>query len=171
MTSLWKMFEGGVVMRDLVRPSASRASERCAVSAGGMVLFFALAMILWWASRRDALPQDLLDALWIGANVCVFVAINAGGVSTAWFSVQALRLAEQEESRAYSTGAFNPRAVRIVDPKSGLVFREANHPVLRTRQDVREARASASVRFNGRTAKCGCASGNSTPIVSGEDRE
>ena len=75
-------------MRDLVRPSASRASERCAVSAGGMVLFFALAMILWWVSRRDAVPRDLRDASWIGANACVFVAIIAGGLSTAWFSVR-----------------------------------------------------------------------------------
>lgn len=130
-------------MRDVVRPSASRASERCAMSAGGMVLFFALAMILWWFSSSDALTRNVRDALWIAANVCIFITIIAGGLSTTWFYVRALSLARHEESRGYSTGAYNSRAVRIVDPKSGLVLREAKDPVLRNRRDVADARVRA----------------------------
>lgn len=158
-------------MRDVIRPSASRASEHCAMSAGGMVLFFALAMILWWLSGSEALPRNIRDALWILANVCIFITIIAGGLSTTWFYLRATSLAKHEESRGYSTGAYNPRAVRIVDPKSGLILREANDPVLGNRREVREARASASERFDARTATVGGASGGSNRTVTSDDRE
>ncbi len=135
-------------MRDVVRPSASRQSERCAMTAGGMVLFVALATTLWLCSRNTAIPEDLRVVLWVSANTSIFIAIVPGGCATTWFYLRSFSLAALEESRGYSTGPYNARAVRVIDAKSGLVLREAHDPVLRSRKEVLEALRRARARRN-----------------------
>lgn len=135
-------------MRDVVRPSAARASDFCSASAIASLLLAVLALVLWLASRDAALSAHARCSLWTCSTVAIFISILPGGLTTTWFYVRGLQLVEREEARGYSTGAYNPRKLRIIDPKTGLILREATDPPLENRRDVADARERARTSRN-----------------------
>lgn len=133
-------------MRDIVRPSAVRASEYLAVAGGGMLLFALLAALLWQLSRNEDLSTQLRDSLWIAATTSVYVSILPCGLATTWFYLRCFSLAKREEANGYATGLYNPRRLRIVDVKTGLTLREADDPPFENRAEIAAARRRAILR-------------------------
>jgi len=132
-------------MRDVVRPSAARFSDFCLVSAIASLLLAVLALVLWLASRNLELSVTTRESLWAWATATILISILPGGLATTWFYVRGFRLVKREEALGYSTGQYNPRKLRIIDPRTGLILREAADPPFTSRREVAGALARAQM--------------------------
>lgn len=134
-------------MRDVVKPSSYRAVDGMLVATSGAVLFALVSLGLVWLMASVQLDESWHSVVLVAGNVSVWMCLGPCGLSMAYFYMRGFQLIRREEKKGYSTGPHTEGRLFIVDPRTGLVLRRPEEPPLRTRHEVRLARAQASELF------------------------
>lgn len=101
--------------------------------------------------------------------IVVCMCLGPCELSMTYFFLRALHLRKREESLGYASGPYAEGSIFVVDARTGLILRRPNDPPLKTRAEVKDARAQASERFDVRTALGEAASENTSRASSSVD--
>ncbi len=134
-------------MRDVVKPSSHRAVDGMLAATSGAVLFALVSLGLVWLTASVHLEESWRSVVLVAGNVSVWMCLGPCGLSMVYFYLRGFQLIRREEQRGYSTGPHAEGPLFVVDPRTGLVLRRPEDPPLKTRQEVKLARAQASELF------------------------
>jgi hypothetical protein len=138
-------------MRDAVKPSAYRAGDALIIATSGAVFFALVCLGGVWLMTSVQLDNLERSIVVIVGNIAVCMCLGPCGLSMTYFYMRALHLRKREESLGYASGPYAEGTIFVVDARTGLILRRPDDPPLRTRADVKNARARASERFDART--------------------
>ncbi|MET3637480.1 hypothetical protein [Curtobacterium oceanosedimentum] len=149
-------------MRDVVKPSAFRAGDALIIATSGAVFSALVCLSGAWLMATDRLDSPTRSIVVVVGNIAVWMCLGPCGLSMVYFYLRALQLRRREEKLGYATGPYAEGSLFVVDARTGLILRRPDEPPLRSRKDVKTARARASELFDVRTTKVGGASDDTT---------